>query len=67
MGRIVVFTSLTHDGVMQAPGRADEVVAGYVAGSVDGLGFDGSVALGGDARIETLRFELLGRAAARLT
>ena len=38
-----------------------ELEAGYVGGSVLGPGFEGSLGLGAAARIEPIRFELIGR------
>jgi dihydrofolate reductase len=43
MGKLVVFTSVTLDGVMQAPGRPDEDTRGGFAHGGWGLGYDDEV------------------------
>lgn len=50
-----------YGGVAISRITARDVTPGYVAGSVLGPGFDGSIGLGGAASIEPLRIELIGR------
>jgi hypothetical protein len=54
------FGELTWGAALLGVSTSD-VAEGYQGGSVFGAGFDGSLALGAAARVDPLRFELLGR------